>query len=185
MDEIWKDIKNYEGMYQISNTGKVKSFRNNEPRIMKTSLLQGYPVVQLSNHNDRHTFELHRLVAEAFIPNPNNYPFINHKNEIRNDNRINNLEWCSQKMNVNHSKRKMFHKVSEEDHLGNKFIYTKRCSTIHKGKKYTYDFYRVSIPRIKVDKIFSKYDDAFEYRNKCLPILEKYYKEKQIEFKIN
>lgn len=181
--EIWKDVKNYEGLYQISNIGRVKSIRTN--RILKSNLLQGYPIVQLCVNNNRHTFEIHRLIANAFIPNPNNYPFVNHINEDRTDNRIENLEWCNQKMNVNHSKRKMFHKVNEEDYYGSKYICIKKCCNKYKNKTYIYSFYRVSIPRIKIDKVFSNYDDAFEYRNKCLPLVEKYYYKKQKEFKIS
>ena len=182
MSEIWKDINGYKGLYQISNKGNVKSIRKN--KILKHQILQGYPVVQLSRFYKRHTYEIHRLVAQAFIPNPNNYPFINHKNEDRADFSIENLEWCNQKMNVNYSKRKMYHKFEEEYYYTNKFIYLKKCSTKHKGKKYTYILYRVSIPRIKIDKVFSKYDDAFEYKNQCLPLLEKYYFQKQMEYKI-
>lgn len=182
MKEIWKDIKNYEGLYQISNTGKVRSLRRN--KILKHSLWQGYPVVQLSNNNTRHTFEIHRLVAEAFIPNINNYPFVNHINEDRTDFSIDNLEWCTQKMNVNHSKRKMYHPANFKDFYTNKYIYKKKCISVHKKKKYTYSFYRVSIPKIKIDKIFSNYEKAIKYRNECLPLINEFYKNMQEKYSI-
>ena len=184
MKEIWKDIKNYEGIYQISNLGRVKSFKNKKPKIIKHGSWEGYPVVQLSNHNERHTFQIHRLVAEAFIPNPNNYPQVNHINENRTDYRIENLEWCTQKMNVNHSKRKMYHPLNPNDYNTNKYIYRKKTSTEHNSKIYTYYFYRINIPRINIDKIFTSYEKAKEYRNKCLPLIDDYYNKKQLEFKI-
>lgn len=184
MKEIWKDIKNYEGMYQISNLGRVKSFKNKNPKIMKHTFWQGYPVVQLSNKNVRHTFEIHRLVAETFIPNPNGYPFVNHINEDRTDFSINNLEWCTQKMNVNHSKRKMYHPVNFMDFNTDKFIYKKKSTSKHKDKIYTYFFYRVNIPRIKVDKIFSNYEKAIKFRNECLLLIDEFYNQMQEKYSI-
>ena len=184
MKEIWKDIKGYEGLYKISNLGNVKSIRFGKNKILKHNLLQGYPVVQLSNKNIRHTFEIHRLVAQAFIPNPNNYPYINHKNEIRTDYRIENLEWCTQKMNVNHSKRKMYHPLNLDDYNTNKYIYRKKTSTKHNNKIYTYYLYRINIPRINVDKLFSDYNKAKEFRDKCLPLINEFYYKKQLEHKI-
>lgn len=110
--EIWKDIKGYEGLYQVSNLGRVKSllFRNNitakkreTPLIMKFTKRSGYYNIVLRNEKGRKSFQIHRLVAQTFIPNPNNKPFVNHINFNRLDNNINNLEWCTQKENVQHS----------------------------------------------------------------------------------
>ena len=110
--EIWKDIKGFEGKYQISNLGRVKSLpklkRNkygviSTPEIiMKTWETDGYVRVNL-RRDDGSVFnaKVHRLIAEAFIPNPENKPQINHINTIRNDNRIENLEWCTQSENNN------------------------------------------------------------------------------------
>jgi hypothetical protein len=179
---IWKDIEGYEGIYQISNTGIVKNIKTDH--IMKPNKLQGYYVIQLSNKNKRHTFQIHRLIAKAFIPNPNNYPFINHINEDRTDNRIENLEWCTQNMNVEHSRRKMYHPVDFSIQNTTKYIYKKKYSTTHKGKKYTYSFYRVNIPRIKIDKVFSNIYKAIAFRNECIPLMEEFYNKKQKEYSI-
>lgn len=101
--EIWVDIKEYEGLYQISNLGKVKSLKRKttnqhckENKILKNNFdKDGYLQVRLSKNGKAKTKRVHQLVAEAFIPNPNNFNSINHKNEIKNDNRVENLEWCS------------------------------------------------------------------------------------------
>lgn len=104
MKEIWKDIEGYEGLYQISNKGRVKSFYNHNGKIfVKPNIdVWGYERVDLSkNKNEKH-YKVHRLVAKAFIPNPNNYPCINHKDENKTNNCVDNLEWCSHKYNRNY-----------------------------------------------------------------------------------
>ena len=95
-NEIWKDIKGFDGLYQISNLGNVKSlkrkYRKNEIFIKKHKDKNGYTFVALSKNNISKNFLVHRLVAQAFIPNPDNLLEINHKNEIKDDNRVENLE---------------------------------------------------------------------------------------------
>lgn len=111
MKEIWKDIKGYEGLYQISNLGNVKSFPRNgtskKEKIRKPNTDRyGYHYITLYKNGKNKTFKIHRLVALAFIPNPspNNYDIINHKNKIRNDNCVSNLEWCDCKYNNQYSR---------------------------------------------------------------------------------
>jgi hypothetical protein len=113
--EIWKDIKGYDQYYQVSNLGRVRSKDRmiNNPRglsyfkrgrILKSELDRyGYPQVSLCINQKRKAFKIHRLVANAFIQNPENKPNINHINFITNDNSIFNLEWCTQKENAIHS----------------------------------------------------------------------------------
>ena len=90
--EIWKDIEGYEGLYQVSNEGRVRSVRNN--KILKPSNLDKYPIVIFSVDGKRFGKRVHRLVAEAFIPNPQNLPCVNHKDENKTNNKVENLEWC-------------------------------------------------------------------------------------------
>ena len=101
MVEIWKDIVGYEGMYKVSNLGNVMSFWGKTPKLLKPAKAgKGYLVVLLSNNKYIKQFYLHRLVAQAFLPNPNNYPIINHKDENKLNNNVENLEWCSYQYNT-------------------------------------------------------------------------------------
>ena len=107
--EEWKDIKGYEGLYQISNTGLVKripSIKCKTERILRQGTQKaGYNYVNLSKDNKIHTKRVHRLVAEAFISNPNNLPEVNHKDEDKSNNNVENLEWCTREYNLNYGTR--------------------------------------------------------------------------------
>ena len=105
--EIWKDIKDYEGLYQISNYGRVKSFPRKgtelKEKIIKVRQNNyGYLVVGLCKNNFRKYYLIHRLVAKAFIPNPDNLPCVNHKDENPKNAKATNLEWCTHKYNINY-----------------------------------------------------------------------------------
>ena len=92
--EFWKDIKDYEGLYQINNIGQVKSLRNN--KILKPWKLKGgYLQVTLSKNGEAKRFLIHRLVAEAFLPNEEELPEVDHINNDKTDNRVANLQWIS------------------------------------------------------------------------------------------
>lgn len=111
MEEIWKPIKGYEGLYEVSNYGKIKSLnrkiknKNNKIIILKEKILKPAPIktghlnVILSKNNIKKHCYVHRLVAEAFIKNPKKLPFINHKDENPKNNYVNNLEWCDAQYN--------------------------------------------------------------------------------------
>nr|UVX78857.1 MAG: zinc-binding loop region of homing endonuclease [Bacteriophage sp.] len=101
--EIWKDIQEYEGKYQVSNFGRVKRLWYGKERILKGSkTIKGYLIVGLSKEGKRTFYTVHRLVAEAFLDNPHNYPCINHKDENHSNNNVDNLEWCDYKYNSNY-----------------------------------------------------------------------------------
>lgn len=122
--EIWKDIQGYEGLYKVSNLGRVK---NRKGLIMSPELYhKGYYRVQLYNKGKRKHERINRLVALAFIPNPNNYPMVNHKDENKLNNKADNLEWCTHKYNCNYgtaierSAKNRRKKVIMYDKQGNK-----------------------------------------------------------------
>ena len=108
MKEEWRDIKGYEGIYQVSNLGRVKgldrivntwnAYKPLGEKLLKPILRNGYMYVSLQGK----CFGVHRLVAQAFIPNLENKPQVNHKNENKQDNRVTNLEWVTAKENVNY-----------------------------------------------------------------------------------
>ena len=105
--EEWRDIIGYEGKYQVSNLGRVKSLKNTRgnyrEKILKPGKdAKGYKQVSLYKNGKGKMYKIHRLVAIAFIPNPNNYPMINHKDEDKTNNCVDNLEWCTNKYNMNY-----------------------------------------------------------------------------------
>jgi len=114
MQTTWKDIIGYEGLYQVSNLGQVRSIsrtvyeHNGKRKSLKGQVLKlspttnGYLNVALSINSIRKSIMVHRLVAIHFIPNPNNHSDVNHKDECKTNNHADNLEWCSHRYNVNY-----------------------------------------------------------------------------------
>ena len=101
--EEWKDIIGYEGIYKISNLGRVKRIHGGYRKVLKKSLFKsGYVRVCLTVNAKEKTFRVHRLVAQTFIPNPFNKPYINHIDNNIENNHISNLEWCTSKENKKH-----------------------------------------------------------------------------------
>lgn len=121
MKEIWKEVKDYEGLYWVSNIGRVKSKR----KILKP--IKGeYLKVGLSKNGIQRTYTIHRLVAQAFITNKQNYKCVNHKDENKHNNNLTNLEWCSNLYNINYGKRnekvsknQSKYKIIQKDKCGN------------------------------------------------------------------
>ena len=116
-NEIWKPVKNYEGYYEVSSYGRVKSldriinYSDGVKHLHKGRILKpykdarenkGYLRVELKKDGIFKKFAIHRLVAQAFIQNPSNLPEVNHKDEVKTNNRVSNLEWCDGKYNVNY-----------------------------------------------------------------------------------
>lgn len=135
--EIFKPIIGYENIYKISNYGRVVSLTKEncyQEKLKSFELCKGYPRVSLWNNGKGKHFFIHRLVAEAFIPNPDNKPHINHINGIKTDYSINNLEWCTPKENIEHSIRTgLAGTNSHRKHKTNKSGYIGVC--FHKSTK--------------------------------------------------
>ena len=116
-NEVWRPIGGWEGLYKVSNKGQVRSLDYwymhtgrwyvkrlvfHKGRIMKQQENKGYLIVKLNKEGKCITRQVHRLVAETFIPNPNNLPVVNHKDENPKNNNVSNLEWCTQGYNVHY-----------------------------------------------------------------------------------
>ena len=114
--EIWKDIKEYEGLYQISNFGRVKSLKRKvyagrgRMRWQYEKILSenktngnGYKIVSLCKKSQSKNKYIHKLVAETFLNNPNNYKYVNHKDENKENNYVDNLEWCTAQYNITYN----------------------------------------------------------------------------------
>ena len=127
-NEIWKDVVGYEGLYQVSNLGRVRSvdrivngrWGNNFVKglILKPYTVKGYKQVHLSKNNKKTHYKIHRLVAETFIPNPYKLPQVNHKDEDKTNNCVENLEFCTQSYNNNYGTR--LKRISEKNKISMK-----------------------------------------------------------------
>ncbi len=125
MNEEWKDIKEFDGVYQISNMGRVRRAKPGNTtyvgKILNPFLNYGYKRIRFKTGDV--AYRIHRLVAEAFVPNPDNKPYINHLNGIKTDNRADNLEWCTTEENNDHNYFLVVQKFI--DTLGSGRVYTK------------------------------------------------------------
>lgn len=170
--ELWKDIVGYEGFYQISNFGRVKSLKgwNGREYIEREKILkcsnqksdnkssyERYKVT-LKKYKERKDFKVHRLVAEAFIPNPNNYKIVNHKDCNPLNNKVDNLEWCDSKHNFDYAVEMdnisyQIDKIDREsllEMLNNGFSYDEIASMIGVAKGTVFNY----IKRFKIKKVY-------------------------------
>lgn len=140
--QCWKEILGYEGLYQVSNTGRVRSLnyrRTGKTKVIKQSTNKGgYKSVCLYKDGKLKGYSVHRLVALAFIPNPLNLPQVNHIDENPSNNAVWNLEWCTPKYNSNYGNCRK--KISEANKGKSKHFteeHKKKISEAMKGKKFT------------------------------------------------
>lgn len=166
MEEIFKDIKGYEGIYQISNLGRVKSLimwdghtykSRKKPVFMNpTDNGHGYMVVPLRKNTKRKNHYIHRLVAEHFLEKKKGKDVVNHIDFNKSNNTVSNLEWCTQKENTNHSSVNMRHPRNIcTSKTGHKYIYKKKHG------------YEVDIVKLHVGS-FNTIDEAIFARNEAL-----------------
>jgi len=151
--EVWRDIIGYEELYKVSNHGRIKSLNYNKTGKEKILKLfndkNGYKIVTLSKNGKSKKYKVHRLVAEVFIPNPNNYTIINHKDECKYNNCVENLEWCNHKYNSNYGTRNKRISINNiGKHKNNKTSIQKKvkCITtgeIFDGAKYASEKYNI------------------------------------------
>ena len=173
-EEIWRDVKGYEGLYLVSNYGKVKSVdryviaRKGVKKPCKGQLLavfhnkKGYPTVYLSKEGVTKKRYIHRIVAEAFIPNEDNLPQINHKDEVKTNNNVENLEWCSARYNSLYGTRIERRKKTLEA-ITKTPEYRKQRSEISK-KMWENPEYRKRMGQIRSENMKKKWRDP-EFRN--------------------
>lgn len=102
LEEVWKDIEGYEGLYQVSSWGRVRSVFRYYKILRGLKTTNGYLRVALCKNGKTKFHSVHRVVAQAFIPNPQNKPQVNHIDENKDNNHVENLEWCTAKENTNH-----------------------------------------------------------------------------------
>ena len=164
-EEIWRPVVGYEGLYEVSSYGRVRSLdryvkgKNDSYRLIKGKVLSpGIRNNYLSVSLQGRMFTIHRLVAEAFLPNPDNLPQVNHKDEDKTNNRVENLEWCDHKYNMNYGtrniraketaikngywsglSRKEYMKKYYEDNKERKMKYFQDYREKHKEKRKEYD----------------------------------------------
>ena len=176
--EIWKDIKGYEGLYQISNLGRVKSLPRQKTKggILKQFSTE-YLVVSMVENGKIKKIKVHRLVAETFIPNPNNLPQVNHIDGNKFNNNMNNLEWVTSKENIIHANIMGLKKYKYKGNVKKYIGYDKRhdcyyVSVWEKGKNKYLGCFKDIENAIKVRNEYLK-NNNIELYNKVLSLEDK------------
>lgn len=143
MQEIWKDVVGFEGLYKVSNLGNVKSLRNGKILIPSITI-HGYKRITLCKNGKKENKVIHRLVAEAFLDNPKNFLCINHKDENKLNNCVENLEWCDIKYNTNYGtciERRSKNKQRPVNQYDLNMNFIKRYESIKEASNGNYSLY--------------------------------------------
>lgn len=136
-EEEWRDVLGFEELYQVSNLGKVRTIKKGEAEMAQQENRNGYMTVHLRNKGVERRAMVHRLVAEAFIPNPNELRDVNHKNGNKADNRIENLEWTTHSDNMTHSFRELGKNVRHIVQIGLDGTFIERWNSIVEASEAT------------------------------------------------
>ena len=168
--EIWKTIQDYGGLYQVSNTGKVRDLKNHIKSVYMNN--KGYVCLSLYYNGKSYHPTVHRLVAKVFIPNPSNYEQVNHKDCNKENNNAENLEWCNQRYNYDEG-MKTFQYSKNEEHYFAKL----KNSDI----PIIYELYKLGFTRATVAKIFSINPSSLEAIEKGISYRELGYNFKAIK----
>lgn len=180
LNEEWRDIKGYEGLYQISNYGRLKSFnykKGHETKIIKYHTNKNYYKTHLSKSNTSKQFLIHRLVAQHFIPNPENKETVNHIDCNKLNNKVNNLEWNTRKENQQHAiKNNCINKIKMNkipyDFLYQEYIVNKK--SINKISKESNNFYSIST----INRALRYYNIPIRNQEECIKYKDNYKKDK-------
>lgn len=168
--EIWKTIQDYGGLYQVSNTGKVRDLKNHIKSVYKNN--KGYTCLSLYYNGKTYHPTVHRLVAKVFIPNPSNYKQVNHKDCNKENNSAENLEWCNQRYNYDEGMKTFQYSKNEEHYFAK--LKNSDISII-------YELYKLGFTRATVAKIFSINPSSLEAIEKGISYRELGYNFKAIK----
>lgn len=168
--EIWKTIQDYGGLYQVSNTGKVRDLKNHIKSVYKNN--KGYTCLSLYYNGKTYHPTVHRLVAKVFIPNPSNYEQVNHKDCNKENNSAENLEWCNQRYNYDEGMKTFQYSKNEEHYFAK--LKNSDISII-------YELYKLGFTRATVAKIFSINPSSLEAIEKGISYRELGYNFKAIK----
>lgn len=170
--EIWKDIENFEGFYQISNFGRVKSLKkwcgnkhlskwiDSEKILKPTDNGRGYLIIAFNTNGKKKNYYIHRLVATHFLNKPINKNIVNHKDYNKHNNNVNNLEWCTQKENIKYSINNMKHRKNiTHSNTGERYICYRKKTKVYRviiDKKEYGSFKTLEEAKIIRDKILNE-----------------------------